>query len=166
MLGGAWLFITIALLLTAAVLQQVLLLLVALLFFLASAVSRLWAYYALERVEYGRHLSTTRAFFGETIVLDTQIANNKMLPLPWVHVQDEMPEELTVVVTGVSTKPTKEGRVTRVTFEFAAAAGQVELFTELTGQRASLSIEPVQIGFNMPADEPNEGVDQVTGEVR
>ena len=95
MLGRAWLFITFALLLAAIALQQALLLLVALIFFLASGIARLWAHYALERVEYSRSLSATRAFFGDTIVLDTRIANNKILPLPWIHVQDEVPEELT-----------------------------------------------------------------------
>jgi uncharacterized protein (DUF58 family) len=104
MLGGAWLFITFALLLSAVVLQQVLLFLVALLFFLASGVARLWAYYALERVEYGRHLSASRAFFGDTVILDTHIANNKILPLPWVHVQDEVPDALTLM--RVRTTPT------------------------------------------------------------
>ena len=72
MLGRAWLFITVVLLVAAIALQQALLLMVALLFFLASGIARLWARYALERVEYNRGLSATRAFFGDTIVLDTR----------------------------------------------------------------------------------------------
>ena len=52
MLGGDWLFITFVLLLAAVILRQVPLLLVALLFFLSSGVARLWARYALERLEY------------------------------------------------------------------------------------------------------------------
>ncbi|MQF48593.1 DUF58 domain-containing protein [SAR202 cluster bacterium AC-647-N09_OGT_505m] len=95
MKGGAWLFITLALVLAAMALQQALLLLVALLFFLVSSITRLWARYALEHVEYGRGLSTSKAFFGDTIILDTRITNGKILPLPWVHVQDEVPQELT-----------------------------------------------------------------------
>jgi len=94
-LGRAWLFITFALVLAAIAFQQVLLLLVALLFFLASGVARLWAHYALERVEYGRSLGASRAFFGDTIVLEIRLANSKILPLPWVHVQDEVPQDLT-----------------------------------------------------------------------
>jgi len=94
-LGRAWLFITFALVLTAIAFQQVLLLLVSLLFFLASGVARLWAHYALERVEYGRSLGANRAFFGDTIVLDIRLANSKILPLPLVHVQDEVPQGLT-----------------------------------------------------------------------
>jgi uncharacterized protein (DUF58 family) len=94
MLGRSWLFITFALVLAALALQQALLLMVALLLFLASGIARLWAHYALERVEYDRTLSDRRVFFGDTIVLNTRLANNKILPLPWVHVQDEVPEDM------------------------------------------------------------------------
>lgn len=97
MLGRAWLPITVVLLLAAVALEQALLLLVALIFFLASGIARLWARYALQRVDYGRHLSANRAFFGDTIVLDTRIANSKILPLPWVHILDEVPDELTFI---------------------------------------------------------------------
>jgi len=110
MLGGAWLFITLVLLLAAVILRQVPLLLVALLFFLASGVARLWARYALERVEYVRRLSASRVFFGETVTLEVGIANRKILPLPWVHVQDEVPQEVTFLKgkPSPSHKPTRD----------------------------------------------------------
>ena len=95
MAGGAWLFITLVLLLAAVILRQVPLFLVAMLFFIASGVARLWARYALERLEYVRGLSSSRAFFGDTVTLDVRIANRKILPLPWVHVHDEVPEGVT-----------------------------------------------------------------------
>lgn len=94
MLGNAWLFTSFALLLAAVLLQQVPILLVALLFFLASSTARVWARYALECVEYSRRLSTRRAFFGETISMEIRISNRKILPLPWIHVQDEVPAGL------------------------------------------------------------------------
>ncbi|MDP3062579.1 MAG: DUF58 domain-containing protein [Chloroflexota bacterium] len=109
MLGGAWLFITFVLLLVAIILRQAPLLLVALLFFFASGAARLWARYALERVEYGRRLSANRVFFGESVTLEVAIANRKILPLPWVHVQDEVPEGVTFLKgqTSPSHKPTR-----------------------------------------------------------
>lgn len=109
MLGGAWLFITFGLLLVSIILRQTPLLLIALLFFLTSGVARLWAHYALQRVDYGRRLSTSRVFFGETMVLETRIANRKILPLPWVQVQDEVPEELTLL-RGKRVPSSKESR--------------------------------------------------------
>ncbi len=59
MLGSAWLLIAAALFLAAVILRQVPLLLVSLLFFLASGVARLWAHYALQRVQYSRSLSAS-----------------------------------------------------------------------------------------------------------
>lgn len=96
MLSDAWLLITFILLLAAVLLRQAPLLLVALLFFLASGVARLWARYALEGVEYRRRLSSNRVFFGETITLDISIDNRKILPLPWIHIEDELPKEVTL----------------------------------------------------------------------
>ena len=95
MLGNAWSFITLVLLLVAAILRQPPLLLVAVLLFLASGTARLWAAYALRRLECERRLSTTRAFFGDTIDVEISVSNRKLLPLPWVHIQDEVPEEVT-----------------------------------------------------------------------
>lgn len=99
MLGGAWLLITFVLLIAAILMRQAPILLVALLFFLVSGITRLWARYALERVEYTRHLATPRVFFGETVTLEVGVTNRKLLPLPWVHVQDEVPDGV-VFLTG------------------------------------------------------------------
>jgi uncharacterized protein (DUF58 family) len=40
-------------------------------------------------------LSANRAFFGDTITFELDIANEKLLPLPWVEIQDEVPGEVT-----------------------------------------------------------------------
>ncbi len=115
MLGKAWLYITLAILVAAVALQHALLLLIALFFFIASGVARLWARYALERVEYSRRLSETRVFFGETVTLDMRIANAKILPLPWVHVQDDVPEDLSFL-TVRTTPGHRSGRAFLSTF--------------------------------------------------
>ncbi len=110
MLGGAWLLVAVLLLVAAALLRQVPLLLLALLFLLASGMARLWSRHALDRLEYTRRLSTARAFFGETITLETRVANRKVLPLPWVRVQDEVPEAVAFLKgsTTHSHKPTRQ----------------------------------------------------------
>ena len=95
MIGGTWLIITFGLLLASLIFRQTPLLLIAVLFFLTSGAARLWARYMLERVDYRRHLSATRVFFGEEITLEISIANRKILPLPWVHIYEEVPDELT-----------------------------------------------------------------------
>ncbi len=107
MLGSFWLLITVLLFLASLILHQVSLLLVALLFFLAGGVARLWGRYCLNRVEYRRRLSTTRVFFGEEIQLEIEVANRKPLPLPWIQIEDEIPDEVTLLrgETSLSYRP-------------------------------------------------------------
>ena len=94
MLGRAWLPLGVAVLLLAVVLRQVPLLLVALLLLLSVGVARLWARYALRRLEYARRLSARRAFVGEEVALEVRVGNRKLLPLPWVEVQEEVPADV------------------------------------------------------------------------
>jgi uncharacterized protein (DUF58 family) len=109
MLGGAWLFISIVLLILAVILRQSSLLVVAILFFLTSGVARIWSQYALQRVDFKRHLSAGRVFFGEDITLDLSITNNKFLPLPWLHIEEAVSEGVTFLKgkTYSSSNPTR-----------------------------------------------------------
>ena len=108
-MGSGWLFIASVLLIAAILLHQGTLLLVSLLLFLVSGVARIWAKYALSRLEYSRKLSTNRAFWGEEVNLEISIANRKILPLPWVRVEDELDEGLTLLAgkTSPSHKPSR-----------------------------------------------------------
>ncbi|HYN90016.1 MAG TPA: DUF58 domain-containing protein, partial [Ardenticatenaceae bacterium] len=51
----------------------------------------LWSRHALRRVFYQRRFSENRAFVGETVTLTLSLTNRKVLPLPWVRVDDEFP---------------------------------------------------------------------------
>ena len=102
MLGGAWILITVILLITAIVLKQSPLFIVAALFFLTSGVARLWSRYSLTRLEYQRRLSSNRAFCGDRITLEISLTNRKFLPLPWVLAQEETPEGVTLLKGKVS----------------------------------------------------------------
>ena len=62
----------------------------------SSALARLWIDRALDRVEYRRSFSQTRAFFGEEIELAVEVVNRKLLPLPWLEVDDEAPLALPI----------------------------------------------------------------------
>jgi uncharacterized protein (DUF58 family) len=95
MLGSAWLLLTLVFLIIAIFLQQTPLLILSVLFFLTSGIARLWARFSLTRVEYHRHLSARRVFFGDTLDLTISVANRKFLPLPWLQVEDEIPAEVT-----------------------------------------------------------------------
>ncbi|MHB8104856.1 MAG: DUF58 domain-containing protein, partial [Dehalococcoidales bacterium] len=91
-------------------LHQVPLALVSLLFILTGGVSRLWNKYCLRRVDYTRRLSHTQVFFGEEVIYEIEVSNRKPLPLPWLKIEDELPEKL-ILLKGKAS-PSHEDRVT------------------------------------------------------
>jgi uncharacterized protein (DUF58 family) len=92
--GKGWLLICAALVILAAVLRQGSVLLVAVLLLMVYGVSQVWSKYALSRLEYTRSLSTTHAFFGDEVTFEISLANRKILPLPWVQIEEELDEQL------------------------------------------------------------------------
>jgi uncharacterized protein (DUF58 family) len=52
------------------------------------SLTRVWSRYGMGRVEYERHLGTTRAVAGDVVPLDVTVWNRKPLPLPWLAAQD------------------------------------------------------------------------------
>ncbi len=92
MRGSFWPLISGALFLAALMMRQVPLLLVGLLLLLVWGITRLWERYCLTRIEYRRRLSQKRVFFGEEVELELEVANRKPLPLPWLEIDDEVPE--------------------------------------------------------------------------
>lgn len=57
----------------------------------AAAVSKLWSRFSLVGVTCERILSEQRAFPDERIELKLHLVNRKLLPLPWIQVDDEVP---------------------------------------------------------------------------
>jgi uncharacterized protein (DUF58 family) len=57
--------------------------------------SRLWSRLSLERVDCQRFINESRVFPGEQISLKIKLANYKVLPLPWIQLEDEIPSALT-----------------------------------------------------------------------
>lgn len=61
---------------------------------LADSVARVWRKRALDRLQYKRRLSATRAEFGEKVSLEIEVTNRKLIPLAWLEIEDEVPREL------------------------------------------------------------------------
>ncbi len=97
MRGELWLFIAFAVLIISLILNQVPLVIISLLFILTGGISRLWNKYCLHRIEYRRSLSHNQVFFGDEVVYEVEIANRKLLPLPWIQIDDELPEQVTLL---------------------------------------------------------------------
>ncbi len=97
MLGDASIFLLVLLLALSLWLRQAPLFVIAVGLLLVEAVSRLWDRFSLRGVEYRRHLSQSRAFFGEEVELVIEVVNRKPLPLAWLEIEDEVPRDLTLV---------------------------------------------------------------------
>ena len=61
---------------------------------LVGLAARGWARLALMRVTYVRKPSRPRAFRGESIELQSTLANPRLLPLPWIEVWEQLPSAL------------------------------------------------------------------------
>ncbi len=64
---------------------------------LSAGASYLWDRYSLVRVEYRRSFTPRRAFHGETVTFTMEVTNRKPLPLAWLEVIDELPQELVLL---------------------------------------------------------------------
>ncbi len=84
------LFIFGSLLLAAWAKQTVIVIILALVL-AAAGVTTLWSRLCLVGVSCERKLSENRVFPGETIELKLRVANRKLLPLPWITLEDDIP---------------------------------------------------------------------------
>ena len=91
LLSRVGLFVLLAGLLLAAWHGQMVIVIVLGLTLAAAGVTRLWSRFSLAGVSCQRTLSEQRVFPGEFIELKLQLSNRKLLPLPWVQVDDELP---------------------------------------------------------------------------
>jgi uncharacterized protein (DUF58 family) len=53
-----------------------------------------WAALAFAHVEYRRGTSRSRAFCGDELMLESSLANSRLLPLPWFEVWEQLPANL------------------------------------------------------------------------
>ena len=89
-----WLYFALFLLLVGLLTRQGVLMAVGSLVIVSGGLARLWSRLSLERVGYERTFNETRAFVGETIEVGLHVVNRKLLPVPWVEVNDEFPQGL------------------------------------------------------------------------
>jgi len=67
------------------------LILIAAMVFGAGGLARLWARLSLDRVSYRRSLSERRVFVGESVDLELEVTNDKIVPVPWLEVRETLP---------------------------------------------------------------------------
>ncbi|MDP2917614.1 MAG: DUF58 domain-containing protein [Dehalococcoidia bacterium] len=91
----------LAALLLAAWAGQIVLVILLGLILSAAGLARLWSRLSLEGVRCERLLSERRVFPGENIQLKLRVVNRKLLPMPWLQVDDEIPGSFTADGSGV-----------------------------------------------------------------
>ncbi len=91
---GQWCGGAAAITVIALIFRQPLLALLAFAVALALGTALVWRRYGLTQLRYARSFSQTRAFPGDEIELEITLENAKLLPLPWLEVEDEFPNEL------------------------------------------------------------------------
>lgn len=78
----------------SVMLRSQLLFVISVFLWLVLGVSWLWARYCLAALTYRRQLGATRLYFGEETELRMEIVNAKPLPLPWLRIDDLIPNAL------------------------------------------------------------------------
>lgn len=89
-----WLYGALILLVYGMATRQPSLTVLATLLLLTAGISWLWSRWSLRAVSYRRKMSTARAFRDETITLNLELINKKLLPLAWIEVEDEFSDRL------------------------------------------------------------------------
>src|SRR5216683_3569107 len=91
-----WYYLCLAIILFGLLVRQPLLLVIGLLGVIVLAATDIWAKYCLQDLHYQRNFSKQRALFGEEISFSLAIENAKLLPLPWLEIEDSVPREFTI----------------------------------------------------------------------
>jgi uncharacterized protein (DUF58 family) len=65
-------------------------------FFGLYLLSRWWMQRAIGQLRFRRILVTERAFLGETVPVEMEVCNSGLLPLPWIHICENLPLDLHV----------------------------------------------------------------------
>jgi uncharacterized protein (DUF58 family) len=108
-----WYVLALALLLLSALTHQSVVFLAALFALVCGLVPEIWYRHALHQLVLRQEVNLRQAFFGETITLSISVENRKVLPLPWLEVEDELPAQV-MLLTGRASPTYKVNRVALV----------------------------------------------------
>jgi uncharacterized protein (DUF58 family) len=92
-----WLYGAGFLILLGMILRERALSLLGLLTLCTAGGAWLWARYVLANVQYTRTLGVDRVFPGEEVPLLVSVVNKKLLPLAWIDIEDQVPDQLRIV---------------------------------------------------------------------
>ncbi|GAC1344414.1 MAG: DUF58 domain-containing protein [Ktedonobacteraceae bacterium] len=96
MLNRRWYLLGLGFIAASVPFHQPLLIVIGLLLLMVLSTTDIWVTYCLDHLQYTRQFSEQRVLFGERVTLSLAVENAKLLPLPWLEVEDTMPRALTV----------------------------------------------------------------------
>lgn len=91
-----WYYICLGIIFLGLIFSQPLLLIISVLGLLVLIAADIWGKYCLSDLRFQRELSEKRVLFGEEITLSLAVENAKLLPLPWLEIEDAIPSTLNV----------------------------------------------------------------------
>jgi len=94
--NSVWVWSAVALVLLGMVLRERAPTLLGLLTLVTAGGAWLWARLALRGVVVTRTIETDRLFPGEDATMRVSVANRKLLPLPWLEILDQLPDDLRI----------------------------------------------------------------------
>lgn len=92
-----WYVLAALLILLSAIARQPLAFLMGIFALVIGLVPELWYRHALRHLSIRQQLGEMRVFFGETTTLSISIENQKLLPLPWLEIEDDIPAQITLL---------------------------------------------------------------------
>src|SRR5438045_9678970 len=92
-------YIGLVILIASILFHQPLLVVIGLLVLVIIGTTDIWATYCLRQLRYQRQFSEQRVLFGEQVTLSLSVENAKLLPLPWLEIEDTVP--LALPLTGI-----------------------------------------------------------------
>src|SRR5438105_1749502 len=90
-----WYYLCLLIIILGIPFRQPLLIILGLLAFVIISAIDIWSMYCLHDLRYSRQFSEQRALYGEQITLSLSVENAKLLPLPWLEIEDTVPRVLT-----------------------------------------------------------------------
>ncbi len=141
-----WYVLAAALLVLSAITRQPIAFLAAVFALVIGLVPELWYRYALRDLVIRQRISQKRAFFEEAVMLSLSVENQKLLPLPWLEAEDEIPIQLPLL-TGRALPTYKVNRVALVnTFSLLSERWREWWNRRMGRKRTTLSLEPLGPG--------------------
>lgn len=96
-------YIGLAILIASILFHQPLLVVIGLLVLIIIGTTDIWATFCLRQLRYQRQFSEQRVLFGEQVTLSLSVENAKLLPLPWLEIEDTVPRALPITGQRVRT---------------------------------------------------------------